>query len=103
MFDQAITAAFQIMVFVFFYVALNMNKNHAPMQILFMAMGFVFQIVNLDIMRQIAVDAGKTGIASTIGYAYNGLIYVMILVLFYFIILFMYEVFVRFKAPEDVL
>ena len=91
MYYQSITAAFEIMVFIFFYSEFSTSKKHAPMQFMFMGVGFFMQIVNLDLMRQIAVAAGEIAIADTVGYGYSALIWVTAVVMIYFIGMFAYD------------
>ncbi len=92
MYDQAITIGMQLMVFMFFYVAMSLDKKHAPIQILFFIMGFWMQIINLDIMRQVATAASQAGIATTVSYGYNAIIYMSWLVVFYFIGMLVFEI-----------
>ena len=100
MYDHAITAAFEVMVFIFFYAAFTINKKHAPMQMLFLGVGFFMQLINLDIMRQIAVEAGYDSIAGTVGYGYNAVMYVTVVVLSYFFIVFVWDVLGKYRATE---
>lgn len=99
-FDTAIAIGMQLFVFTMFYAAFHTNRKHGPMQILFIFMGFFMQIINLDLMRQIAVAAAQAAIAETVSYAYNASIYIVTVVLMYFVIMFLWELLTRFRSPE---
>ena len=88
MFDNAITIAFQMMVFGMLWVSIklereNRDTQNLPIQWVMFIVSFFMQLINIDLMRQIATDAGKAGIATTVTHAYHAWTFVTVVVVLY--------------------
>lgn len=67
------------------YLSVN-SKKHGPMQLLFLFVGIFTLIAQVNLAALLAEDAGKTTIAAGIWPIYIGLISMLIVVGFYYIL-----------------
>jgi hypothetical protein len=93
--DVALVIGVGIMAFFFIYGSFKFDKNHAPMQILFLFAGIFSVIIEMGMLGDMAAQNGIGLISTAIGNGYNLVVYILVITIVYFVIWFLYEVLVR--------
>ena len=83
---------FAIVIFIFAYLAVNLDRKHGPIRLLFLFVTLGLTIIQIDILRQVAVNDALTGIAAVLTSGYSVIIYTFIIALLYFLLMFIKNV-----------
>lgn len=89
MWEVAIALIFVGMAWMFASLALTLDKEHAPLKLLFLL--FTFFILILGINVAIKMTTAGTQVYNLMLYTYRPLIYITIFTVFYFVIYFIYK------------
>lgn len=93
-YDTAIAIGLSVIIAMFYYIAASMrSEKHGAMQILFLFMGQFFTLDLLDLLQKMANIAGEADIESVLAFMYNSFIYIIVVTMFYFIVMFIMDVY----------
>jgi len=97
--DMSIILGIMAASFILLYSAFHTSKKHAPLQILFIVSGLLFVVIGLSVLSEISDNSAIPSIMSVVDNGYQLSIWIVIIVIFYFIIMFIWEALTKYKEP----
>lgn len=87
--------------FTFAYLSTNTDKKHGALQFFFIMMSTFSMVFANAFLIEMANAAAEISLASFLTSIYSVMIYVPVIVAFYFIIIFVWNIFAKKKAGAD--